>query len=251
MVFSGVGVALVSLFDDSGELEPDAMAEHAARLVDLGMSAVIVSGTTGEPMSLTRQERVLALRAVRAAIPDTVMIAGTGALSTREAVTFTRDAVDEGVQAVLALAPPAPVDIPDYYRAVVDSAGSTPALAYHFPAVWAPGFAPDQLKDFGVVGVKDSSGDPKRLFETLDRFDGAVYPGSPFLVHLAGMHGAAGAILAIGNLLPEDAVAAFAGDAESQRRVASTVSGLGPHRWKGLKAAVSERFGTSAYTRMA
>ena len=124
-------------------------------------------------------------------------------------------------------------------------------MAYHFPAVSAPGFAPDLLPGFGVVGVKDSSGDPKRLFQILDTFDGAVYPGSPFLVHTAGVHGAAGAILAIANLAPEDAILAFAGDADAQRRLASLQSSLTGHRWGSLKAAVSERFGTSAYTRMA
>ena len=58
VVFSGVGVALVTLFDGSGALDADATAALAARLVDLGVAALIVAGTTGEPMSLDREERV-------------------------------------------------------------------------------------------------------------------------------------------------------------------------------------------------
>ena len=47
-VFRGVGVALVTLFDANGELDAPATAELAVRLVDLGVRAVLVAGTTGE-----------------------------------------------------------------------------------------------------------------------------------------------------------------------------------------------------------
>ena len=124
MVFTGVGVALVSLFDSSGDFDGNATAAHAARLVELGVKALIVSGTTGEPMSLTRAERVASLEAVRSAVPGAVLIAGTGAPSTREAVTFTKDAISAGADAVLTLAPPAPVDVTAYYQTVVEAAST-------------------------------------------------------------------------------------------------------------------------------
>ena len=57
-IFSGVGVALLTLFDEGGSLDVQATAEHAARLVDLGVKAVAVLGTTGEPWLLTERERV-------------------------------------------------------------------------------------------------------------------------------------------------------------------------------------------------
>ena len=47
-LFSGVGVALVTLFQDDGTLDAAATAGHAARLVELGIRAVVVAGTTGE-----------------------------------------------------------------------------------------------------------------------------------------------------------------------------------------------------------
>ena len=48
-LFRGVGVALVTLFDEHGEIDAPATAAHAAGLVDLGVRAVLVAGTTGEP----------------------------------------------------------------------------------------------------------------------------------------------------------------------------------------------------------
>ncbi len=44
-LFTGVGVALVTLFDDDGEVDAKATADHAAALVELGMRAVLVAGS--------------------------------------------------------------------------------------------------------------------------------------------------------------------------------------------------------------
>ena len=51
-VFTGVGVALVTLFDDEGEIDAPATADHAARLVEAGVRSVLVAGTTGEATAL-------------------------------------------------------------------------------------------------------------------------------------------------------------------------------------------------------
>ena len=56
-VFTGVGVALVTLFRDDGEVDAAATAEHAAQLVDLGIKAVVVAGSTGEAASLSLEDR--------------------------------------------------------------------------------------------------------------------------------------------------------------------------------------------------
>ena len=45
-LFTGVGVALATLFDDHGEVDAKATADFAATLVDLGIRAVVVAGST-------------------------------------------------------------------------------------------------------------------------------------------------------------------------------------------------------------
>jgi dihydrodipicolinate synthase/N-acetylneuraminate lyase len=123
-------------------------------------------------------------------------------------------------------------------------------LAYHFPTFSLPGLPVSVLPELPVAGLKDSSGDPHRLFEELDVFTGWLYVGSTNLVLLAGAMECAGAILAVANLEPEMSIRAFAGDAKAQRQLVTTadeISGRWPH---GLKQAVAARFGTSATTRM-
>ena len=52
-LFTGVGVALVTLFDDDRRLDTAATAYFAVRLTDLGMRSVLLAGTPGEAMSLS------------------------------------------------------------------------------------------------------------------------------------------------------------------------------------------------------
>ena len=67
---------------------------------------------------------------------------------------------------------------------------------------------------------------------------------------MAGSLGIAGAILAVANVDPEHAIAAFAGDPSAQRALLTAhkrVQDRFPH---GLKDAVADRFGTSRVTRL-
>ena len=79
-MFEGVAVALVTLFDDGLAVDVDATAQLACTLVERGVRAVVVSGSTGEAAALTSEERAALVRAVRSAVdPSVPVIAGTGA----------------------------------------------------------------------------------------------------------------------------------------------------------------------------
>lgn len=256
--FEGVGVALVTLFDDRGDLDAPATADLAARLVDTGVvRAVIVAGSTGEAAALSDEERTVLLDtvrdAVRAAVPASSgvpVVAGTGAPSARQAVALTTAACDHGADAVLVLSPPGSANPRPYYDQVAKAAGGTPVLAYHFPAVSPPGIPVALLGDLPVAACKDSSGDAGRLLESRSRYGGPLYVGSSALLSFAGPLGCAGAILALANAEPERCAAAFAGDAAAQLALAE------PHRQStvgfpsGIKALTAARFGTSTVTRL-
>lgn len=249
-MFGGVGVALVTLFDNDGDVDMDATADHAARLADLGVRAIVVAGTTGEAATLDRDERIRLIEAVRAATPErTPVIAGTGAPSARQAAQLTTDAIAHGADAVLTLSPPRVRDPLPYYEAVRAAAGATPVLAYHFPAVSPPGIELHDIGALPVDGLKDSSGDPDRLLAELEAFDRSLYVGSSALLSLAGPLGCAGAILALANVEPEQCIAAFAGDAGAQRALAPAHLAANERFPAGLKELMSKRYGTSTATR--
>jgi 4-hydroxy-tetrahydrodipicolinate synthase len=248
--FTGVGVALVTLFDRAGELDAAATAEHAVRLVDAGIRGVLVSGTTGEAAALDADERSALLRAVREAVGDRApVVAGTGAPSARQAVALSQRAAAEGADALLVLSPPGTEDPRPYYDAVA-RAVDVPVLAYHFPPSSAPGIPVDLLCDLPVTGIKDSTGDPARLAVEIDLISSGVYTGSPALVLQAQAMGASGAMLALANVDPEGCVRAWQGDGICQRELinghrAGALAGIA-----GLKRAIAGLHGTSVTTRL-
>jgi 4-hydroxy-tetrahydrodipicolinate synthase len=249
-LFTGVGVALITLFDDDGALEAKATGEFAARLAELGVRCMLVAGTTGEAATLTPDERSELIAAVRAAVPaDVPVLAGTGAPTGRQAAALTERAFDAGADAVLALSPPGVADPRRYYDTVAKAA-TGPLLAYHFPGASAPGIPVDLLPELPVAGLKDSSGDAARLLQERDVVAGDLWTGAASLLTLSGAVGAAGGLVAAANMAPEDCVAALAGDGAAQVRVAAADRAASADFPAGYKRAVAERFGTSAFTRV-
>jgi dihydrodipicolinate synthase/N-acetylneuraminate lyase len=250
-VFRGVAVALATLFTADQEIDYSATVEHARRLVDLGVTAVVVAGTTAEVDALTGDERLSLLREVRAAIDGRVpVVVGTGATTARETARLTAAAVEQGVDAVLVRSPARVADPRPFYTHASRAASDVPLLAYHFPAVAPPGIPLEMLPELPAVGCKDSSGEPARLLRELDIYPGDIYVGSSALLSFAGPLGCTGAILALANAEPELCAQAFAGDAKAQRRLTASHTRSSTRFPHGLKELMTERFGTSPVARL-
>jgi 4-hydroxy-tetrahydrodipicolinate synthase len=250
-LFSGVGVALVTVFDEAGDLDPGSTGKLAADLAGRGVRAVLVSGSTGEAATLADPERIAIIEAVRDAVPGGVpVIAGTGAPSARQAAALTGAAAAAGADAVLTWCPARCTDLLSYFSAVHEAADGIPVLAYHNPWMPSTEIPVDALASLPVAGVKDSSGSPDRLLDELAHYPGEIYVGSSGYLSLAGPMGAGGALLALANVDPEGCARAFGGDPAAQRELADLhleVRRGGPAAIKGNLAATR---GISAVTRL-
>lgn len=250
-LWRGVAVALLTLFDADLAVDQAGTAAQAARLVDLGVRAIVVGGSTGESDALTNTELADLVAAVRGACPPEVpVLAGATGAWTGPAVARATAAVKAGADAVLVAPPRRGADLPAFFGAVAEAVAPAYVLAYHYPGVAGSEVPVAALPGLPVHGLKDSSGDAERLLTELAAWDKATYTGSSALTGYAGFLGAAGAILAAANVAPEDGVAAFDGDAAAQHRLLTAhlaVKQAFPH---GLKAAVAERFGTARYARL-
>lgn len=247
--FEGVAPALCSIFDSRRALDAEATAALAVQLVDAGVDALVVAGTTGEAATLTRKERRKLVRTVLEAVEGRVpVIAGTGAPSVHQAAIFTADAVDAGVNGVLALSPIGVEDPRTYYEAIAKDTAGVPLLAYHYPKASAPGIQADLLADLPISGCKDSSGDANWFLEAVTEWEGPMYTGAPALLSWAGPIGASGAILGLANVEPELCAKAFYGDTDAQRELAGPIQmtrSIG-----ALKDLVAGRFGVSSVCRI-
>lgn len=249
-IWRGPAVALVTLFHSDGSIDPAATAAHAARLVSAGIRAVLVNGSTAEVAALTDDERPALVAAVRDACPGVPVLAGASGEWSGQAAARVRAAVKAGADALLVAPPRLGGDLAEYYARAAEAAGDVPVLAYHYPPVAGGPVPVDLLAGLPVRGIKDSSGDPVRLGRELQlEWDGEVHTGAAALIGYASWLGAAGAIVAAANLVPEDCLAAWDRDAAAQHRVLRAEREA-KARSGGLKAAVAARFGTSPFRRI-
>jgi len=156
--------AMVTPFGPTGEVNLDAAQRLARRLVDDGSEGVVVAGTTGESPTLSDQEKLELLRAVREALPDATVVAGTGGNDTRHSVHLSERAMSAGADALLAVVPyynrPPQEGILRHFEAI-SKAG--PTIMYNIQGRTAVNMTAETTLRAaelpGVIGVKEASGD--------------------------------------------------------------------------------------------
>lgn len=245
-IFEGVGVALLTFFNADGTLDAKATATHAVELVERGVAAVVVGGTTGEGSSLSTDEKITLVSDIQASVGGSVpVLAGIGSPSAWQAARESALLKDSGAGGLLVLSPPRCGDLFRFYSEVCEAAGGLDVIAYHYPAISSPGIEVSELSQLPISGVKDSSDDPTRLLAEVTTYKGAIYVGSSAALPLAGALGCAGAILALANLHPERCREAFDGDMMAQRAIASDHVLVKSQSIQVLKHMVAERSGAS------
>jgi 4-hydroxy-tetrahydrodipicolinate synthase len=210
-------VALLTPFDDSGDLDEAALGAHVDYLVDGGADALMPCGTTGEGALLADVEVAETVRATCAAAGGRVpVLAHVGRPGTGPTLALARQVVEQGADAVSAVVPyyyPADGDqIRAHYAALVEGLAGTPVYGYTIPERTGNELNPALLGALiadGLAGLKDStkSIERHREYAAAVREAGGggfdLFMGSASLVLEAFRAGAAGAVLAIANVWPE------------------------------------------------
>ena len=103
----GVLPALITPFTPDGTaLDTEGLAANIERLITAGVGGLVPGGSTGEFTTLTNAERRQLVEITVAAADGRVpVVAGTGALSTRETVELSRHAEEAGAAAVMIVPP--------------------------------------------------------------------------------------------------------------------------------------------------
>ena len=110
----GIFPPLPTSFDKNEDLAPDKIAYNISRLSKFNLAGFLILGSNGELVMLSHEEKVKAYNAAREAIGDgKLMLAGSGAESTRETIRLTKAAATAGADAVLVLNP-------FYYKGSID-----------------------------------------------------------------------------------------------------------------------------------
>ena len=225
--------AMLTPFTASGEVDYDGAQRLARLLADNGSDGVVVFGTTGEAPALSDDEKIALLKAVKAALPDRTVMAGTGSNDTRHSQELTARAVDAGADAILAVVPyynkPPQEGMYQHFKALADAASGKPVVMYNIQGRTGVNMtAATTLRCAeidNVIGVKEASGDIDQM--------GLVCAGKPegfrvwsgddsFTLPLlaVGGHGVICVVSHIaGPAMKEMIEAHLAGDNERARRI--------------------------------
>lgn len=211
--FEGIYVAIVTPFTEAGEVDEARLHEHVDWLIQNGVHGIIPTGSVGEYASLTDDERRKVVEiAVKAAAGRVPVVVGTGAPSTTKAVYWAKHAKEAGATGIMALPPlnyrPTRKEVYAFYQAL--SEVGLPIIVYNNPFDTAVDLTPDFLAELSkienIVGVKEFSGDVRRIPEILEKTDLQVLAGCDDLALEGMLAGAIGWIAGFTNTLPKESV---------------------------------------------
>ncbi|MDH5702502.1 MAG: dihydrodipicolinate synthase family protein, partial [Candidatus Bathyarchaeota archaeon] len=174
----GILPALVTPFTDDGkELSEDRLRNLVNHCIELGVSGVVPCGTTGEFVNLTVDEKKRLIDIVVDEVNGrVVVVAGTGASGTDQALELTKYAKDAGADAALIVTPfylkPTDRGIYEHFSTVATEV-DLPIILYNIPqctGVWLTWQMVEDLAEIpNIVGLKDSSGELKYILAVLEK----------------------------------------------------------------------------------
>lgn len=186
-LFGELVTAMVTPFDEYGEVNYQKAADLATYLADNGSDALVLAGTTGESPTLSDDEKTELFRTVVGALKGKVkIIAGTGSNCTKHTIKLTRIAEECGVDGIMLVVPyynkPSQEGLYRHFAAVAAET-SLPVMLYNVPGRAVANMqAETTLRLTGIPNIKaikEASGDLEQIARILAGApaDFAVYSG--------------------------------------------------------------------------
>lgn len=209
--FGTVCVAMVTPFGRDGALDLEAGRRIAAHLVDNGLDALVLAGTTGESPTTTVDEKISLLKAVKEEVGDRAkLIAGAGTNDTASSIELARASAEAGADALLVVTPyyskPSQEGVYQHFKAV---AGATdlPIMLYDIPprsSIPIEGETIRRLAELPTIrAVKDAKGNMAESAPLMHETGLAWYSGDdPLNVPWLSL-GASGFVSVVGHAAPQ------------------------------------------------
>ena len=211
-LFQGSAVALVTPFAN-GHVDTAAIERLVEMQLAGGTSAIIACGTTGEPTTMTTEEKELTVRTVVKAVAGRVpVVAGTGSNCTQNVIDTAKRYADIGCAAQLVVTPyynkTTQEGLYQHFMAVADQT-SLPIVIYNVPTRTALDISPEVLDRLACcekfIALKESSYNLPYVMEKIRHVGGrlAIYSGNDDMIVPMMALGAEGVISVAANVVPE------------------------------------------------
>ena len=172
--FGRVLTAMVTPFDEDGNVNYNVAAKLATHLASNGTDTIVVCGTTGESPTLTWEEEYQLFKSVQEAVDGKALVmAGTGSNSTREAIEATKKAAKMGVDGSLQVVPyynkPPQAAMYQHFSAIAKACPDLPLLLYNVPGRTGQNLLPETVAKLSeinsIIGVKEASANLDQVSE--------------------------------------------------------------------------------------
>ncbi len=209
--FHGVLPALITPFTDDGDaIDTHALRAIVDRLIGAGVGGLVPGGSTGEFTTLSHTERrQLVEVVVEAAAGRVPVVAGTGALSTRETVELSRHAERCGAAAVMVVPPFYDAlswrELLAHYTAVAEAI-DIPIMYYNLPSASGVRLTAAQLRELPIACLKDTGGDAVAATELIQTDGPTLLNGRDTLTFAALAAGVRAVVWGTASIVPEQCV---------------------------------------------
>ena len=214
-LFKGTGVALVTPFKKDFSVDFDALKKVVNFVIDGGVEYLVVLGTTGEPATLTSDEKEEVIKTIievnNSRLP---LVLGVGSNDTKQVVDELKSRDLSAFSAVLSVSPyynkPTQEGIYQHFKAI-SAASPLPIILYNVPGRTACNMAPKTVVRLAndctnIIGIKEAAGDlvqAMKLIQTCPK-DFLIISGDDMVTLPMVLAGGAGVISVIGEGFPKE-----------------------------------------------
>ena len=235
-IFEGSAVALVLPMKDDGSIDYEGFKKQVQRMIDGGVQALLVNGTTGETATITIEEEFELTKIVIDMAKGTgiKVIAGAGSNDTATAIKKAKFNKEAGADANLVVTPyynkTSQRGLIAHYKAVA-AASDLPLILYNVPGRTGMNIAVDTVVELAkvdnIVAMKDATDNISYAMEVLIRtrdMDFCLYSGCDDNILPFISAGGKGVISVLSNVYPREtemfAQACLKGDMAKAREMA-------------------------------
>lgn len=174
--FKGTGVAIVTPFKNDTSIDFAAFGRVLNHIISGGVNYIVVMGTTGESVTLTKDEKKALISYAVETIDNRVpLVVGIGGNNTQEVINSVRHADLTGVDGILSVAPyynkPGQKGLFQHFKAIATSC-PIPVIMYNVPGRTGCNITSDTCLELAhecenIVAVKEASGDISQIMRII------------------------------------------------------------------------------------
>jgi 4-hydroxy-tetrahydrodipicolinate synthase len=174
--FRGTGVAIITPFKNDSSIDFAALGRVVNHVISGGVNYIVALGTTGESVTLTKDEKSALISYVVEAIDNRVpLVVGIGGNNTQEVINSIRHSDLTGIDGILSVSPyynkPSQKGLFEHFKAIA-TCSPIPVILYNVPGRTASNISSDTCLELAhecenIIAVKEASGDISQIMRII------------------------------------------------------------------------------------